>query len=320
MSARQPRARDLGRTSLLAPELMARVRRIQIRTHRLVSSALQGAYRSNFRGSGLEFEEVRPYQPGDDVRSIDWNVTARTGEPFIKTYIEDRQLVLQLLVDTSRSMRFGSLQKSKNETAAEVCALLSFVAAAQHDQVGLCLFDDEPGLHLAPGTGHRHILRVVREVLAATSDGHGSSLSAVLEHQLRHLKRTALVFVVSDFLGVEDDPWHEPLARLARRHDVICVRVVDPFEEELPEAGLLLFEGLEGQGTLELDTSSAAVRAAWRERASERRRRFVERVRRARADWIEVSTAGDPSEPLVRCFERRTRAQRGVALAAGGVR
>ena len=292
---------------LLAPELMARVRKIQIRTHRLVSGALQGAYRSNFRGSGLEFEEVRPYQPGDDVRSIDWNVTARTGEPFIKTYIEDRQLVLQLLVDTSRSMQFGSGEKTKNEAAAEVCALLSFVAAAQHDQVGLCLFDDEPGLHLPPATGHRHILRVVREVVAARSEGAGSSLSSVLEHQLRHLKRQALLFVVSDFLGVEQEPWSEVLARVGRRHEVIAVRVVDPLEERLPDAGVLLVEGLEGGGLVEIDSSSRAVRAAWQERAQRRRASFREAVRAGRADWIEVSTAGDVAEPSVRCFARRAR-------------
>ena len=141
------------RTSVLAPELMARVRSIQIRTHRLVSGALQGAYRSNFRGTGIEFEEVRPYLPGDDVRSIDWNVTARTGEPFIKTYVEDRSLVLQLLVDTSRSMDFGSGRKTKREVAAEASALLAFVAARNQDQVGLCLFAEEPGLHLPPKKG-----------------------------------------------------------------------------------------------------------------------------------------------------------------------
>jgi uncharacterized protein (DUF58 family) len=145
----------------LAPELMARVRTIQVRTHKLVSSALAGAYRSNFRGTGIEFESVRPYEPGDDVRTIDWKVTARVGEPFIKTYVEDRTLILQLVVDTSRSMDFGSGEKSKREAAAEVCALLALVAGRNQDQVGLCLFADEPGLHLAPKKG-QHLLRLIQ--------------------------------------------------------------------------------------------------------------------------------------------------------------
>jgi uncharacterized protein (DUF58 family) len=157
------------RSSALAPELMARVRQIQIRTHELVSELLQGSYRSTFRGAGIEFEEVRPYLPGDEVRSIDWNVTARTGVPYIKTYVEERQLVLQLLVDTSLSMDFGSGEKTKREAAAEVASLLSFVAVQEQDMVGLTLFDEEPGLHLKPEKGTRHVLRVVREVMAAPS-------------------------------------------------------------------------------------------------------------------------------------------------------
>ena len=295
----------------LAPALMARVRQIQIYTHGLVSSALQGAYKSNFRGSGIEFEEVRPYQPGDEVRSIDWNVTARTGDPHVKTYIEDRQLILHFLCDTSRSMDFGSGVKSKREAAAEVCALLSFVAVSQQDQVGLTLFADTCGLHLAPDRGHRHVLRVVREVMAARAGGVGSSLCAVLEHQLRHLKRRALVFVVSDFLGVEKEPWGELLGRLARRHDVICVRVFDPLEEELPAAGVLLLEDLESGRLVEVDTDSRRVRAAWAEAAEARRANLLRTLQRARVDLVDVSTADNVAEPLMRCFHYRARRGRG---------
>ncbi len=291
--------------ALLAPDLMARVRQIQIRTQGLVSSALQGAYRSNFRGTGIEFEEVRPYMPGDEVRSIDWNVTARTGEPHIKTYVEERQLILQLLVDTSRSMDFGSRERTKREAAAEVCALLSFVAASQEDQVGLGLFADEPGLHLDPDKGQRHVLRVVREVVAARPSGVGSCLSKVLEHQHRHLKRRSLVLVISDFLGLEQDPWADVLGRLARRHDVLCVRVFDPFEEQLPRAGLIDFEEIESGRRIEIDTRSERVRRDWAQRAQERRRRLVEATRRARVDLIEVSTCEDVADPIVRCFKRR---------------
>ncbi len=289
----------------LAPELMARVRTIQVRTHKLVSSALAGAYRSNFRGTGIEFESVRPYEPGDDVRAIDWKVTARVGEPFIKTYVEDRTLILQLVVDTSRSMDFGSGDKAKREAAAEVCALLALVAGRNQDQVGLCLFADEPGLHLAPKKGQHHVLRLIREVMAAPATGRGSSLTAVLEHQLRHLKRRSLVLIVSDFLGTDADAWEDPLARLARRHDVIAVRVFDPLEEELPPAGWLELSEIESGRRLDVDARSADVRRAWALAARARRERLLASLRKAGVDLIEVATNGDVAEPIARCFARR---------------
>ncbi len=296
---------------LLAPELMARVRRIQIRTQQLVSGALQGSYRSNFRGTGIEFEEVRPYMPGDEVRDIDWNVTARTGEPHIKTYQEDRQLLLQILVDTSRSMDFGSGAKTKREVAAEVAALLSFVAASNQDAVGLSLFSQETEKHLAPDKGSRHVLRIVREVVAARADGASSSLENVLEDQLMHLKRRTLVFLVSDFHGVEDEPgWSDVLAQVARRHDVICVRTYDPFEEELPAAGILLMQDVERGETVEVDTRSRRVRESWRDAAERRRDAFLAGVRRGRADAIEISTTEDVADPILRCFLRRARGGR----------
>ncbi len=294
-----------GADAWLAPELMARVRTIQVRTHKLVSSALAGAYRSNFRGTGIEFESVRPYEPGDDVRTIDWKVTARVGEPFIKTYVEDRTLILQLLVDTSRSMDFGSGEKTKREVAAEVCALLALVAGRNQDQVGLCLFADEPGLHLAPKKGQHHVLRLIREVMAAPATGRGSSLTAVLEHQLRHLKRRSLVLVVSDFLGNEGDAWEDPLARLARRHDVIAVRVFDPREEELPRAGWLELREIESGRALDVDARSPRTRAAWAAAAQARRARLQASLRKAAVDLVEVASDGDVAEPIARCFARR---------------
>jgi uncharacterized protein (DUF58 family) len=290
-------------SSWLAPELMARVRTIQVRTHKLVSSALAGAYRSNFRGTGIEFESVRPYEPGDDVRTIDWKVTARVGEAFVKTYVEDRTLILQLLVDTSRSMDFGSSEKSKREVAAEVCALLALVAGRNQDQVGLCLFADEPGLHLAPKKGQHHVLRLIREVMAAPAEGKGSSLARVLEHQLRHLKRRSLVLIVSDFLGTE--AWEDELARLARRHDVIAVRVFDALEEELPRAGWLELREIESGRRMDVDARSAGAREAWARAARTRRGELVARLRKARVDLVEVATTGDVAEPIARCFARR---------------
>ena len=296
----------------LAPELMARVRQIQIRTHDLVSELLQGAYRSTFRGTGIEFEEVRPYQPGDEVRTIDWNVTARTGEPFVKTYVEERQLVLQLLVDTSLSMDFGSSERTKREAAAEVAALLSFVAVQEEDMVGLTLFDDRPGLHLAPQKGMRHVLRVVREVMAAPARGRGSSLGAVLEHQLRHLRRRSLVFVVSDFHDV-DPEWARVLGRVARRHDVVCVRVFDPFEEDLPAAGCIALREPETGRVVDVDTRSKRVREAWRAEAERRLRALREVAGRARAGLIEVDASGNAADPVVAFFRRRARSRGGAA-------
>src|SRR5262245_15470178 len=177
------------RSALLAPELMARVRQIKIRTHRLVNTALSGGYRSTFRGSGLEFSEVRAYQPGDEVRRIDWNVTARTGHAYVKTYAEERELTIQLLVDTSLSMDFGSHGWSKRETAAQFAALISFIAIRHQDRVGLTLFGAGPGLHIAARKGGQHVLRIVREVIAAPATPGRSDLGLALEHATRTLRR-----------------------------------------------------------------------------------------------------------------------------------
>ncbi|MCP3919235.1 MAG: DUF58 domain-containing protein [bacterium] len=293
-------------SSLLAPELLARVKKIHIRTHRLVSTALSGGYRSTFRGQGIEFEEVRPYIPGDDVRKIDWNVTARTGEPFVKTYNEERQLTIHLLVDTGLPMDFGSQRWTKREAAAQLAALVAFVAMQHQDRVGLTLFGDEPGLHLGPKKGSQHVLRLVREMLAAPGSLRASDVGAVLRTQERTLHARSLVFLISDFLSTEfDDAWVEPLARLARRHDVIAARIVDPFEEQLPRAGIVRMQGLLESELREVDTSSAAVRDAWAERARKRRERLQASLVRACVDHFEVDLGGDLAEPLVGFFKRR---------------
>lgn len=294
--------------ALLAPELRSRVRQIQIRTHRLVTTALAGGYRSTFRGAGIEFEEVRPYQPGDDVRSIDWNVTARAGEPFVKTFAEERELTIRFLVDTSPSMDFGSRRWTKREAAAQLCALLAFVAMRHSDRVGLTLFGERPGLHVDARKGTRHALRIVREVIAAPTTAGGSDLASVLEHDDRASRRRSVVFLCSDFLvpdGGPDAAWGQALARLARRHDVIAARLVDPLEEELPAAGLLEMAELEGGRRTELDARSSAVREAWRVAARRRRADLTAVLARARVDRIDVSTAGDIAQPVLELFRRR---------------
>ncbi len=297
--------------TLLVPELMARVRQIHIRTHRLVNTALSGGYRSTFRGQGIEFEEVRPYQPGDDVRAIDWNVTARTGEAFIKTFREERELTLELLVDTGLPMDFGSRTWTKREAAAQIAALISFVAIEHQDRVGLTLFGAEPGLHIQARKGPGHVLRVVREVMAAPVSEARSNLEEVLSHEERTLRRRSIVFLISDFVsavprqrGAEQD-WTDSLARLARRHDVIAVRIVDPFEEALPEAGVLQLDELGGRRRLEVDTRSAAVRDDWSRRAMERREHLRAVFDRARVDWIDLRLDHDLADPIVQFFRRR---------------
>jgi uncharacterized protein (DUF58 family) len=298
-------------------ELMRRVTQIQLRTHRMVNDVLSGAYRSSFRGSGIEFEEVRRYQPGDDVRSIDWNRTAKMNEAFVKTYVEERELILALLVDTSPSMDFGSRELSKREVAASLAALLAFVALRQQDRVGLTLFGEHPGLHLPPRKGAGAVSRLVREVIAAPPSAGRTDFRALLEQQERTLRRRSLVVLMSDFLEPSDAPqgrdWVEVLARLARRHDVIAVRVWDPFEEQLPGAGLVRLAELESGARQELDTRSERVRSAWETEARARRERLAADLARARTDLVEVSTVGDLAEPLVRFFRRRARRMGGPA-------
>jgi uncharacterized protein (DUF58 family) len=313
--------------SLLEPELMARVRQIQIRTHRLVNTALSGGYRSTFRGQGIEFSEVRAYQPGDEVRRIDWNVTARTGDAYIKTYAEERELTVQFIVDTSLSMDFGSRLRTKRETAAQFCALMSLVALRHQDRVGLTLFGAKPGLHLPARKGGTHVLRVVREVIAAAPEAGGSAFAEVLEHQSRVLRRRSVVFLVSDFLdqgpavpqadGVrqvstsaakpDQKTWPERLEELSRRHDVIAVRVTDPLELELPRAGLVELVEAETGRVVEVDSRSRAVRETWSQRARARRDAQNALLARSRADVLDLDTSKDLGEPILAFFRRRAK-------------
>ena len=303
-------------SQLLVPELMARVSQIQLRTHRMVNDVLSGAYRSTFRGSGIEFEEVRVYQPGDDVRTIDWHRTAKAGEPFVKTYVEERELTLVFLVDTSLSMDFGSKQWTKREVAAAFSALLSFVAQRSQDRVGLCLFGEKPGLHLPARKGAGAVARVVREVIAAPPTHGGTSFKAVLDLQERTLRRRSLLFLVSDFLGF-DEAAADVLARLARRHDVVAVRVTDPFERDLPSAGWLWVQDVETGLRKQVDTRSSRVRDAWRAAWDERSATLRERLLRAQVDLVEIVTGADLasglSEPLIRYFAMRRRRKGGGA-------
>lgn len=302
-----------------AAALRARVRQMELRTRRLASDALAGAYRSNFKGSGIEFDEVRPYLPGDDVRAIDWNVTARTGEPHVKRFAEDRQLNLHLVLDASESMDFGTRVLTKRDAAAELVGLVAATAAKQRDPVALELFgrcstSADLG-HVAPGQGGPHVLRLLQAALEAREprrDAAADGFQRTLEELVRLLRRRSLVFLISDFDHLygegtrdTDAAWREPLERLGARHDLVLVRVLDPFEVELPDGGILVLRDPESGEQRELDTSSRAVRAAWKERARRRTERLVQAANGARAQLLEIDAAKPVHDPLLQLFQRR---------------
>ncbi len=308
--------------------LRSRVRQLELRTRRLASDALAGAYRSSFRGSGIEFDEVRPYLAGDDVRTIDWNVTARTGEPHIKRFAEDRQLRLHLVLDASPSMDFGTGELTKREAAAELVGLIAATAAKQRDPVALELFgarlaSGELG-HVAPGQGGPHVLRLLRAALEARETSDVAQADAVargprlgfehtLEELARVLRRRSLVVLISDFEDLVGESWRSALERLGARHDLVLARVFDPFEEDLPDAGVVRLCDREEGGVHEIDTSSRRVRALWHERARERRERLVAAAAHARGEVLEIDASRPVLEPLLNLFQRRVR-QRGGRL------
>lgn len=284
-----------------------KIRLIEIQTSKAVDDVLAGEYSSVFKGSGMEFEEVREYAPGDEIRSIDWNVTARMGKPFVKRYVEERELTVWLLVDLSASGAFGSVSQLKNEAAAEFCALLAFAAIRNNDKVGLIVFTDRVELAIAPSKGRTHVLRLIRELLRFAPHGRGTNLSVALEYLGRVTHKRGVVFLVSDFLASGGLAEHEgkQLRILARRHDLIAVTVGDRRERELPDIGLIELEDAETGESVLIDTSSARVR---REYAADARRRREERqslFRSTGIDEVEVMTGQDYVRDLRRLFRKR---------------
>jgi|SRR5579884_2663999 len=289
---------------MLPREVLRQVRRLQLRARRVVEGLFGGAYHSAFKGAGLAFDEVREYQPGDDVRAIDWNVTARTGHPFVKRYIEERELTVVLAVDVSDSQGFSTRWQSKRQVTAELAAVLAFSALANNDRAALLQFSDRVEHYLPPRKGTRHVLRLIRDAFLCRPRGRGTSLRGGLDFLARVLHRRAVVFLFSDFL---DRAYERQLRRTGRRHDLIAVRVSDPAEEELPDLGLLQWQDAESdvQGTL--DTGSARVREAYRAAAAARREAVRRLTRQADADLIEASTAGGHLDALLRFFRLRER-------------
>ncbi|HKA31175.1 MAG TPA: DUF58 domain-containing protein [Candidatus Binatia bacterium] len=291
---------------MLSREQLKTVRKIQIRTSHLVTDLFAGQYQSVFKGRGMEFAEVRLYQPGDEVRTIDWNVTARTGVPHVKRYAEERELTVMLLVDASASTVFGSVRQTKAALAAELGALLAFSAITNNDKVGLVIFSDRIEKAVPPRKGTRHVLRVIREVLSVRPLGRGTDIAAALEHLGRVTKRRAVVFVLSDFL----DPRCRQALRLAsRRHDVIAVVLDDPREATLPDVGLVELEEAESGTRYVVDTGSARVREAFAARAAAARTERDRMLRACDVDAIGVATDRPYAEALLRFFRMRERRQ-----------
>ena len=290
------------------PEVLRQVRFIELRTKRLVNSLFAGEYRSVFKGQGMEFAEVREYQPGDEVRSIDWNVTARMRRPFVKRYVEERELTVMIAVDLSGSGRFGTRRQLKTELATELAAVLAMSAVRNNDRVGAVLFTDQVEHVIRPRKGRRHALRLLRDLLAFEPDGAGTSVAVAADYLNKLLSHHAIIFVVSDFL---DPDLERPLKHLAQRHDVVAVSVEDPSERELPDVGLARFVDPESGATLEVDTSDPVVRAEYAERAEREREARRRLLRRLAIDEVPVRTDTGIIEPLLRFFRtRETRVRR----------
>jgi uncharacterized protein (DUF58 family) len=289
---------------MLPHEVLRQIRRLQLKARRAVEDLLGGEYHSVFRGVGIAFEEVREYQPGDDVRMIDWNVTARFGTPFIKRFVEERELTVVLLVDCSGSQRFGTCYQQKREVAAELAAVLAFSAIANNDKVGLLCCTDHVERFVPPRKGTRHVLRIIRDILFYQPTHSGTCLRAGLDYLNRVQHRRTIVFLLSDFL---DRNFEQAFKRTGRRHDLIAVRIADPREEELPAVGLLELEDAETGARRLLDTNSRTVRAAYADEARRRRDGLAQLARTAGADFVEVATDGTHLDALIRFFHLRAR-------------
>jgi uncharacterized protein (DUF58 family) len=313
---------------MIPREILKKIRQIEIRTNRLVSESLAGQYHSVFKGQGMNFEEVREYQPGDEVRSIDWNVTARMNHPFVKKFVEERELTLMLVVDVSGSGLFGSREQSKRELAAEIASVLAFSAIRNNDKVGLILFSDEVEKFIPPRKGRRHVLRVIREVLFFEPRRRGTDLNGALEFLLRVTPHRAIAVVVSDFLGSPSAvrperptrlrPQTMLLASLAqasfsmlrqanRRHDLVAVQITDRYELELPALGRLVLKDAETGEVIEVNTGDARKRAAFAERQGRAQEDLARLFRSAGIDAIQLRTDQPYGIELARFFETRER-------------
>lgn len=289
---------------MISKEVLKKVRRIEISTRGLVNEVFSGQYHSVFKGRGMDFSEVREYQLGDDIRTIDWNVTARTGHPFVKVFQEERELTVMLVVDASASGDFGTAQRMKGEIAVEICALLAFSAIKNNDKVGLIVFSDQIEKYVPPRKGRKHVLRVIRELLYHRPKNRGTDLAVALEHLNRVVKRHSVVFLVSDFLA---DGYQRSLRVANRRHDVVAIRIVDPREKEMPAVGIVQFEDSETGERLLFDTSSARFPETFAELTQELDATREQTFRSMAVDFIQIRADRPYDIPLMKFFKERAR-------------
>ena len=289
---------------MIPSELAKKIRYIEIFTSKAVNDILAGEYHSVFKGQGMEFNEVREYQPGDEVRSIDWNVTARMGHPYVKRFVEERELTVMFLVDLSASGAFGCSDKLKNEVAAELCALLAFSAIKNNDKVSLIVFTDEIELFVPPGKGTTHVLRLIRELLNFKPRQARTNIAEAIEYLGKVTRKRSVVFLVSDFL---ESDFEKPLRVISRKHDVIAVSITDPREVKMPNVGLVELEDAETGELIQIDTGSAAFRRQYESLGAERAGGLNELFRSMGIDLIEVVTDRDYVRDLVKFFRTRER-------------
>ena len=285
-------------------EILKRVRQIEIRSRRTVNDVLAGEYHSVFKGRGMEFDEVREYEPGDEIRDIDWNVTARTGRPFVKRYVEEREQTVFFVVDVSASGEFGTDRRMKGEIAAEICAILAFSAIQNNDRVGLLSFSDRVEEMIPPKKGRKHVLRVVRELLFAQPNGRGTNVPLALDTVNQLLKRRSIVFVVSDFLSGD---LRRPLMITNRRHDLIAIRISDPREEVLPPVGIVELKDAETGESMLVDTSNRLVRELFAQSNQRRQLGLEKAFHSLGVDHIDIRTSEPYLNPIVKFFRMRAK-------------
>lgn len=289
---------------MISKDILKKIQQIQIHTRRLVNEAFVGEYHSVFKGRGMEFDEVREYQPGDEIRTIDWNVTARMGHPFIKRYVEERELTVMLLVDVSASGNFGSVKHLKNEVATEICAILAFSAIKNNDKVGMIMFTDKIEKFIPPKKGPKHVLRVIRELLCSQPTGKGTNISVALEYLNKITHRRTISFVVSDFIA---NDYAHALRIANKRHDMIAITIVDPREQELPNVGFVELRDAESGEILLLDTADSLARKEFGALNNRRRQEQSRLFRSMGVDEILINTNRHYVEPIVRFFRIREK-------------
>ncbi len=289
---------------MIPRELIKKIRRIEIRTNRMVNDVLAGEYHSVFKGQGVEFEEVREYQHGDDIRTIDWNVTARMGEPFVKRYREERELTVMMVVDASSSSLFGTTEKQKAELAAELSAVLAFSAIKNNDRVGLVLFTDEVETFIPPKKGKRHVLRLIRELLLFEPKGGATNIQNALDFMGRLTTRKSVVFLISDFMS---ENYQDSLRVANKKHDLVTISITDPREVDMPPIGLLELEDAETGEVVVIDTYDNRVRSLFTDEAVKDIERLSNQFKRMNVDHVPIRTDKPYVDPLIHFFQKRAR-------------